>query len=223
MANQQTSQKESQKTFQKGDKVQWSSGRGTATGTVQEMITKGKTVGGKTISASEDNPRYLVKTDSSDKVTSRSPDALSMADSTDSKGESRDNAQPSSKRSSKAPKSAEGSSSSQSASKKGRSREDSSKKAGSKKGGSTKAGSTKSSTKNSSKGSAAGAVEVGDRVEWKTRQGKTTGIVKEKLTETTQIKGHTAKATENDPQYLVESDRTGSEAAHKPESLKPAE
>ncbi len=58
---------------------------------------------------------------------------------------------------------------------------------------------------------------------WNTAQGKTTGTVKKKLTDTTDIKGHTAKATESDPQYLIESESTGSEAAHKPDTLKPAD
>jgi hypothetical protein len=60
----------------------------------------------------------------------------------------------------------------------------------------------------------------GDEVEWKTSQGKTSGTVKRKLTSETEVGGHTAKASEDDPQYLVESDKTGAEAAHKPDALK---
>ena len=60
----------------------------------------------------------------------------------------------------------------------------------------------------------------GDRVEWETSQGKTTGTVKRKLTSDTDVKGHTAKASQDDPQYLVESEKTGAEAAHKPGALK---
>lgn len=60
----------------------------------------------------------------------------------------------------------------------------------------------------------------GDRVEWNTSQGMTTGAVKKKLTSTTDIEGHTAKASEDDPQYLVESEKTGARAAHKPGALK---
>jgi Hypervirulence associated proteins TUDOR domain len=59
----------------------------------------------------------------------------------------------------------------------------------------------------------------GDRVEWKTSQGETTGKVKQKLTEPTEIKKHHVAASEENPQYLVESDKTGKEAAHKPEAL----
>ena len=58
-----------------------------------------------------------------------------------------------------------------------------------------------------------------DKVEWSSPQGKVKGTVEKKLTEPTDIKGHHAAATEDDPQYLVKSDSTGSEAAHKPEAL----
>jgi Hypervirulence associated proteins TUDOR domain len=34
------------------------------------------------------------------------------------------------------------------------------------------------------------------------------------------IKKHHVAASEENPQYLVESEKTGKEAAHKPESLK---
>ncbi len=63
-------------------------------------------------------------------------------------------------------------------------------------------------------------LKSGDKVEWDSAGGKVKGEVKKKLTSKTQIKGHTAKATKDDPQYLVESDKSGKEAAHKPEELK---
>lgn len=59
----------------------------------------------------------------------------------------------------------------------------------------------------------------GDRVQWNTSQGETEGVVEKKLTEPTQIKSHTVKASKDNPEYLVKSDKTGKEAAHKPESL----
>lgn len=59
----------------------------------------------------------------------------------------------------------------------------------------------------------------GDKVEWKTPQGKTTGEVKKKLTSPTEIKGHHVAASKDNPEYLVESDKTGKEAAHKPDAL----
>lgn len=63
----------------------------------------------------------------------------------------------------------------------------------------------------------------GDKVEWNTAQGSTTGEVKQKLTAPTDIKGHHVAASKEKPEYLVESEKTGKEAAHKPESLKKVE
>jgi hypothetical protein len=63
-------------------------------------------------------------------------------------------------------------------------------------------------------------VKTGDHVAWDTSQGETHGKVVRKLTAATHIKGHTAKATKADPHYLVESDKTGARAAHKPDELR---
>lgn len=60
----------------------------------------------------------------------------------------------------------------------------------------------------------------GDRVEWNTSQGKTTGRVKRKLTAPTDIKGHHVAASDDAPQYVVVSDKSGEEAAHKPDALR---
>lgn len=59
----------------------------------------------------------------------------------------------------------------------------------------------------------------GDFVEWNTPQGKTTGKVKQKLTSPTDINGHHVAASKENPQYLVVSEKTGKEAAHKPDAL----
>jgi hypothetical protein len=64
-------------------------------------------------------------------------------------------------------------------------------------------------------------LKTGDRVEWQSSGGHSTGKVVEKVTKTTRIKGHLAKATPEDPQYRVKSE-SGGEALHKPESLKKA-
>jgi len=63
-------------------------------------------------------------------------------------------------------------------------------------------------------------LKKGDKVEWETSQGKTSGTVKKKLTAPTDIKGHHVAASEDNPEFLVESEKSGKEAAHKPESLK---
>ncbi len=60
----------------------------------------------------------------------------------------------------------------------------------------------------------------GDAVEWQASQGTIEGKVEKKLTSPIDIKGHHVAASEDDPQYLVKSDATGAEAAHKPEALK---
>ena len=64
--------------------------------------------------------------------------------------------------------------------------------------------------------------EPGDKVEWNTPQGKTRGTIKKKLTSRTEVGGQTIAASDEDPRYLVESEKSGKEAAHKPESLSKA-
>ena len=59
----------------------------------------------------------------------------------------------------------------------------------------------------------------GDRVQWNSLNGIVEGVVVKKLTSDTHIKDHHVKASEDDPQYLVKSDKTGAEAAHKPDAL----
>ena len=63
-------------------------------------------------------------------------------------------------------------------------------------------------------------LKPGDSVAWKTPQGETKGTVKKKLTKPMKIKGHTVAASPENPEYLVESAKSGKEAAHKAESLK---
>ena len=59
----------------------------------------------------------------------------------------------------------------------------------------------------------------GDEVSWKTHGTTTTGTVKKKITEDTEAAGRTVRADDDDPQYLVKSDKTGGEAVHKPDAL----
>ena len=65
-------------------------------------------------------------------------------------------------------------------------------------------------------------LKPGDKVKWDSQQGEITGKIIKKVTATTKVKGHTAKATSDDPQFVVESDKTGAEAVHKPDALKKA-
>jgi len=66
----------------------------------------------------------------------------------------------------------------------------------------------------------AAAPKPGDHVEWNTSQGPTRGIVKRKLTRPMKIKGHEVKASPDNPEFLVESDATGAQAAHRPGALR---
>jgi hypothetical protein len=63
-------------------------------------------------------------------------------------------------------------------------------------------------------------LKKGDKVEWETSQGKTQGVVKKKLTSPTKIKDHKVAASEENPEFLVETIKSKKEAAHKPASLK---
>ena len=53
----------------KGDRVRWRSGRGTASGTVERVITGRGKVGGRTITGSKKDPRYVVKNAETGKTT----------------------------------------------------------------------------------------------------------------------------------------------------------
>lgn len=64
--------------------------------------------------------------------------------------------------------------------------------------------------------------EAGDRVRWDHSQGTSTGKVVRKVTSPTKIKGHKAAASKADPEYIVESQKTGARAAHKPSALRKA-
>jgi hypothetical protein len=61
--------------------------------------------------------------------------------------------------------------------------------------------------------------KAGDKVQWHSSQGVITGTVKKKLTAHTAIKGHEVAASKDHPEYLVVSDKTGAEAAHKASAL----
>ena len=61
--------------------------------------------------------------------------------------------------------------------------------------------------------------QKGDKVQWNSLNGVIEGVIVRKLTSDTQIKDHHVKASKDDPQYLVKSDKTGAEAAHKPDAL----
>jgi hypothetical protein len=61
--------------------------------------------------------------------------------------------------------------------------------------------------------------KVSDTVEWH-GPGAIRGTVVKKLTKPMEIEDHHVAASEDDPQYLVRSDKTGKEAAHHPSALR---
>lgn len=61
--------------------------------------------------------------------------------------------------------------------------------------------------------------EKGDHVTWKSHGGTAEGTVTDEITEDTHAAGRTVRASKDDPQYLVESEKSGGEAVHKPGAL----
>ncbi len=63
--------------------------------------------------------------------------------------------------------------------------------------------------------------EKGDKVVWSSHgDDDTPGVVVRKITSDTEAGGRKVRASEDDPQYLVKSDKGGGEAVHKPSALK---
>ena len=59
----------------------------------------------------------------------------------------------------------------------------------------------------------------GDHVTWKSHGGEAEGTVERKITEDTESSGRTVRASEDDPQYEVRSEKSGKTAVHKPGAL----
>jgi hypothetical protein len=64
--------------FRKGDRVTWKSHGGKAVGTVERKITTETEAAGRTVKASEDEPQYLVKSESGGEAVHK-PSALERA------------------------------------------------------------------------------------------------------------------------------------------------
>lgn len=62
-------------------------------------------------------------------------------------------------------------------------------------------------------------LHVGDRVTWRSHGSTAEGTVEEKLTDDTTAAGRTVRASKDEPQYRVRSDKSGNDAVHKPEAL----
>ncbi|MEH0934934.1 DUF2945 domain-containing protein [Micromonospora psammae] len=62
--------------------------------------------------------------------------------------------------------------------------------------------------------------QTGDHVSWASHGGRAYGVVKDKITERTHVRGRTVNASPEDPQYRIRNDHSGRDAAHRPEVLR---
>jgi hypothetical protein len=60
----------------------------------------------------------------------------------------------------------------------------------------------------------------GDKVDWKSHGSTVTGTVEEMISSDTETAGRTVRASKEEPQYRVRSDKSGRDAVHKPQSLR---
>ena len=60
----------------------------------------------------------------------------------------------------------------------------------------------------------------GDRVSWNTSQGRTRGTVQQKKTADFEFAGQHFTASDEEPAYIVKSEKSGDEAAHKGSALR---
>ena len=63
------------------------------------------------------------------------------------------------------------------------------------------------------------AISKGDTVHWNTSQGKTEGKAVEKKTKDFTFADQNFKPTDDDPYWIVESSKSGKQAAHKESAL----
>lgn len=61
---------------------------------------------------------------------------------------------------------------------------------------------------------------VGEHVTWNSEAGHVSGVISKVHTRDFQYKGHTHRASEDDPQYEIKSDKTDHIAVHKGSALK---
>lgn len=61
--------------------------------------------------------------------------------------------------------------------------------------------------------------KVGDQVRWNSEAGHVTGRIIKVHTQDTEYKGHTRRASPEEPQYEIQSDKTDHVAMHKESAL----
>ncbi len=63
-------------------------------------------------------------------------------------------------------------------------------------------------------------IDVGDHVSWNSEAGRVRGTVQKKITSEIKFKGYTVRASKEEPQYLIRSDKTPHLAMHKGSALR---
>src|SRR5579863_917492 len=59
-----------------------------------------------------------------------------------------------------------------------------------------------------------------DHVEWNSEAGRVRGVILKKVVSDIPLKGYVHHASEDEPQYLIQSDKTDHVAIHKPQTLR---
>ena len=62
--------------------------------------------------------------------------------------------------------------------------------------------------------------KVGDHVSWNSEVGRVRGTIKKKVTSPMRFKNYVVRASRQEPQYLIKSDKTDHLAMHKGTALK---
>ena len=62
--------------------------------------------------------------------------------------------------------------------------------------------------------------KVGDHVSWNSEAGRVRGTIKKKVTSPMRFKNYMVRASREEPQYLIKSDKTDHLAMHKGTALK---
>jgi hypothetical protein len=62
--------------------------------------------------------------------------------------------------------------------------------------------------------------KIGDRVSWNSEAGRVSGTIRRRISAPMKFKGYTVRASREEPQYLIESDKTDHLAMHKGTALR---
>jgi hypothetical protein len=63
-------------------------------------------------------------------------------------------------------------------------------------------------------------LKIGDHVGWNSEAGHVRGTIRKKITSAIKFKGYTVRASKDEPQYLIKSDKTDHLAVHKRSALR---